>query len=251
MLSSVVIPPWCQDTSRRRASNATTTTPVGNASSIKDEHWDVLKRVGVQEWPVTSANGLRGCLDGASLSITGSTRTWKWALMLCPLQFPSEASFLNNKLSHSLHYNHTLEGKKCGYTGISHINAKWKQATYLQNSVEGRQEEGERRGGPMRNSFVIHFFADHRFFHAFLKSFFEDAARTSGRYSVMLVVTALPHLVGNLRCLAAHIIERGSEWQVRVVMRELLPESAGMCRDPALHKVPSFKDLLQTQLQCR
>lgn len=112
VLSAVVIRPWCQDTSRRRAPNATTTTPVGNTSSIKDEHRDVLKRVGVQEWPVTSSNGLRGCLDGASLSITGSTRTWKWALMLCPLQFPSEASFLNNKLSHSLHYNRTLEGKK-------------------------------------------------------------------------------------------------------------------------------------------
>lgn len=249
MLSAVVIPPWCQDTSRRRARNATTTTPVGNTSSIKDEHRDVLKTVGVQEWPVTSASGLRGCLDGASLSITGSTRTWKWALMLCPLQFPSEASFLNNKLSHSLHYNRTLEGKKCGYTGhgytgISNIKAKGKQATYMQNSVEGR-------GGPTRNSFGIHFFARHCFFHAFLKSFFEDAARTSGRYSAMLVVTALPHLVGNLRCLAAHIIERGSEWQVEVVMRELLPESAGMCRDPALHKVTSFKDLLQTQLQCR
>lgn len=134
---------------QEKSPNAATTMPVGNASSIKDEHRDVLKRVGVQEWPVTSANGLGGgCLDGTSLSITGSTRTWKWVLVLCPLQFPSEASFLNNKLSHSLHYHRILKGKKCGYTGISHIKAKGKQVTYLQNSVEGREEEGERKRRP-------------------------------------------------------------------------------------------------------
>lgn len=73
--------------------------------------------------------------------------------MLCPLQFPSEASFLNNKLSHSLDYNRTFEGKKCGYTehgytGISHIKAKGKQATYLLSSVEGRAKEGERKRRP-------------------------------------------------------------------------------------------------------
>lgn len=35
----------------------------------------------------------------------------KGVLMLCPLQFPSEPSFLNNKMSHSLHYDRTLEEK--------------------------------------------------------------------------------------------------------------------------------------------
>lgn len=56
------------------------------------------------------------------------------------------------------------------------------------------------------------------------------------------VGTAPPHLVGNLRCLAVHKIERGSEWQMRAPMTALLAESGGMCRDVALHKVTLFKD---------
>lgn len=69
------------------------------------------------------------------------------------------------------------------------------------------------------------------------------------RKPVLLVVPAVLHLAGNLRCLAVHIIERGTEWQVRMMMRKLLPKSGGMCRDPALHRRAPVTDLLQPRTQ--
>lgn len=69
---STLVNPQCQNTPRRRAhtpadaaTTTITTSPVGNTSSTTGEHQDVLKRVGVQGWPVTSAHGLRGRRDGA------------------------------------------------------------------------------------------------------------------------------------------------------------------------------------------
>lgn len=186
------------------------------------------------------------------VQLTLESERWCFARCSSPVRHPS---WITNYPTLSTIIAHWREKSLVTRAMATLVFPIWKQRENRRLICWIVWKEGQKRvkgrGGPTRNSFVIHFFARHRFFHASLKSFSEDAARTSGHFSAMLVVTALPHLVGNLRCLAAHIIERGIEWQVRVVMRELLPESAGMCRHPALHKVTSFKDLLQTQLQYR